>query len=209
MEGSMGAGGWLSPAGTRGAELGSTRNGLFATVRFMLHVSHTEGRMVRIDTFGCWGFSSDETFPSFVAFLDDFKSILLVLTLSAKSEGILLLAIRDLPLAIHTQSLHYGGRRWYLVDSPEFIRCTEKSREMSFDIFDVIKFGSERIIHVNSDEFPICFSLVEKCHCSKNFDLFDLSWISDFFANLADINWVIVTFCLGFRMCMIWILPCL
>jgi hypothetical protein len=39
--------------------------------------------------------------------------------------------------------------------------------------------------------------------------LFDLSWISDFFANLADINWVIVTFCFGFRMCMIWILPCL
>ena len=103
----------------------------------------------------------------------------------------------------------FGGRRWYLVDSPELIRCTEKSREMSFDVFDVIQFGGERIIHVNSDEFPICFSLVEKCHCSKNFDLFDLSWISDFFANLANINWVIVAFCFGFRMCMIWILPCL
>jgi hypothetical protein len=153
---------------------------------------------IRIDTGWGRGFSGDETFPCFVAFFDDFEGVLLVLAFTTESEGILLLAIGNLSLAHPTNTKDDEGTERYLVNSPEFIRSTEKSREMSFNVFNVVEFGSERVIHVDGDDFPIGFTLVEESHGPQDFDLFDLSWISDFFANLADINWIIVALCLSF-----------
>ena len=69
---------------------------------------------------------------------------------------------------------------------------------MPFDILDIIEFRCEWIIDINCDEFPVRFSFVEKSHCSEDFDLFDLAWIADFFADFTDVNWVVVAFGFGF-----------
>jgi len=71
---------------------------------------------------------------------------------------------------------------------------------MSFHVLDVVELGRERIIDVDSNNFPIRFTFVKKSHCAENLDLFDLAWVAYFFANLAHVNRIIVTLCLGLRM---------
>src|SRR5271168_4859225 len=71
---------------------------------------------------------------------------------------------------------------------------------MSFHVFNVVEFGSQWIIDINSNDFPIRFTLVEKSHCPENFDLFDLSWVAHFFANFAYVKGIIVTLRLSLRM---------
>lgn len=68
---------------------------------------------------------------------------------------------------------------------------------MSLDILDIIQFWRKRVIDINGDEFPVRFALVEKSHCSKDLDLFDLPWIADFLADFADVNGIVVAFCFG------------
>jgi hypothetical protein len=86
----------------------------------------------------------------------------------------------------------------YLIYPPEFITSPQQSRQMSFHILDVIQFRGKRIIHINRNQFPICFSLVEEGHCSEDLDLLDLAWVTDFFADFADVDGVVVAFCFGF-----------
>src|SRR5271156_951432 len=80
---------------------------------------------------------------------------------------------------------------------------------MSFNVFNVVEFRGKWIVDINSNEFPICFSLIKQCHCSKNLDLLNLSRISNFLTNLTNINGIIITLCLSFRVRHIGILPSL
>src|SRR5277367_2714845 len=80
---------------------------------------------------------------------------------------------------------------------------------MSFHVFDVVEFGGQWIIDINSNDFPIRFALVEKSHCSKNFDLLDLSWVTDFLANFTHIKRIIITLRFSLRMRNSRILPSL
>ena len=58
---------------------------------------------------------------------------------------------------------------------------------MSFNIFDVIEPGSERIIDIDDNDFPVSLALIKKCHDSEDFDLLDLANEADLFTNLANI----------------------
>ena len=53
-------------------------------------------RVERIDTFRRFRFSRNKTFPSFIAFFDNFKSILFILAFPTKRKRILLFTIRNL-----------------------------------------------------------------------------------------------------------------
>lgn len=80
---------------------------------------------------------------------------------------------------------------------------------MPLNILNIIELGSKRIGNVNDNDFPIGFAFIKESHDAENFDLFDLTHITDLFADLANIKWVIVTFSLGLNMRLCRIFPCL
>jgi len=101
----------------------------------------------------------------------------------------------------HNSSCQQGtGKRKdiHLINPPKLITSSQQSRQMSFHILDIIQFRGKGIIDVNSNQFPIRFSFIEKGHGSENLDLFDLAWVADFFADFADVDGIVVAFCFGF-----------
>ena len=67
---------------------------------------------------------------------------------------------------------------------------------MPLHVLDIVELGSERIRDVYDDDFPICFTFVEEGHYPEDFDLLDLTYVSDLFADLADVKGIVVA--LGF-----------
>jgi len=65
-----------------------------------------------------------------MAFMDDLHGIFLVFGFSGEGKGIFLLAIGD------------------LVDPEPFIGGSDKARQMSFDILDVIQLGCKGILNI-------------------------------------------------------------
>lgn len=135
--------------------------------------------------------ASDESLPCIAALADDLLSVLLVLALTAECELVLGLAI------------------WNLVDAEPFVGCSEEARKVTLDILDIIKLGSERVVDINDDDLPICLLLVQQSHHTKNLDLLDLASVPNELADLADIERVVVAFCLSLRVDDIGIFPCL
>ena len=141
--------------------------------------------------------ASDQTLPSIAAFADDLLGVLLVLAFATERE------------------LVFGLAVWDLVDTEPFVGRSEKAREVTLNILDVVELGSKRVVdlvrmsqkdaneeveatHVNHNDLPVRLFFVEEGHDTENFDLLDLTGVADQFTNLADIQWVIVT--LGLRL---------
>jgi len=72
-----------------------------------------------------------------------------------------------------------------------------------------VELGSERVIDINDNELPVSLALIEQSHDTKNLDLLDLTRVSNLLTNFADINGIIVTASLGFRMGLVGIFPSL
>lgn len=72
--------------------------------------------------------ASNETFPSIAAFADDLLSILLVFAFAAECELVLGLSV------------------WDLVDTEPFVRSTEKAREVTFDVLNIVELGSKGVV---------------------------------------------------------------
>ena len=78
---------------------------------------------------------------------------------------------------------------------------------MTLDVLDVVQLGSEGVGNVDDDDFPVGLTLIEKGHDTENLDLFDLASITDLFANLANIEGIVVTLGLGLRVRVVGVLP--
>ena len=50
---------------------------------------------------------------------------------------------------------------------------------MTLDVLDVVELGSERVVHVNNNDLPVCFLLVQESHHTKHLDLLDLTSVAD------------------------------
>jgi len=131
----------------------------------------------------------DEASPRFMAFMYNLGSVFLVFGLTRKGEGILRLSIGD------------------FVNPEPLIGGAYQTRQVTFDILNVIEFGRKRIIDVHDDDFPIGLALVEQSHDTENFDLLDLASITYLFSDLADIERIIIAPGLGFGMLLGWIFP--
>ena len=78
---------------------------------------------------------------------------------------------------------------------------------MSLNILDVIQLGRQRVIDIDDDNFPIGLFFVEKSHDAEDFDLLDLTSVADELANFADVERVVISLCLGFRVNDVGIFP--
>jgi hypothetical protein len=80
---------------------------------------------------------------------------------------------------------------------------------VTLDVLDVVQLGCERVLYVDDDDFPVGLTLVEEGHDAKDFDLLDLPDVTHLFADLAYVQWVVVTPGLGLCVLLIGILPSL
>ena len=80
---------------------------------------------------------------------------------------------------------------------------------MPLDILNVVQLASKRVQDIDDDDFPIGLALVQKRHDTENLDLLDLADVSNLFANLADIKWIVVAPRLGLWVSLGGIFPCL
>jgi len=80
---------------------------------------------------------------------------------------------------------------------------------MPLHIFNIVEFRSKWIGHVHDDDFPIRFAFIEESHDTEYFDLFDLTYVADLFADLADVERVVVAFGFSLDMRLGGVFPCL
>ena len=73
-----------------------------------------------------------------------------------------------------------------------FIRGTYEARQVALDVLDIVQFGCERILDVDHEDLPVRLALIEKRHYPEDLDLLDLSNVADLFANLADVQRIVV-----------------
>jgi len=71
---------------------------------------------------------------------------------------------------------------------------------MSFNVLNVVQLGGQRVGDINDDDFPVSLAFIEKSHDAEDFDLLNLADIADLFTDLADIERIVVSLCLGFGM---------
>ena len=124
-----------------------------------------------------------------VLVIKEVKDILLVLAFAGESELVLRLSVRD------------------LVDTEPLIGSTKKARQMPLHVLDVVELRSQRIIYVDDDHFPVGFLLVEQRHNTKDLDLLHLTRCSHELTDLTNVQWVVITLCLGLRMGYVGVLP--
>jgi len=135
------------------------------------------------------GVTVDETAPGFVGLVDDFHGILLVFSLTGEGELVLGLAIGD------------------LVDPEPLVCSPDETGQVTLDVLDVVQLGGKRVGNVNDDDLPVGLTLIEEGHDTEDLDLFNLASVPDLFTDLANIERIVVTLGLGFRVGVVGILP--
>lgn len=114
---------------------------------------------------------------------------LLVLALAGEGELVLGLAIGD------------------LVDTEPLVGSTEKAREVTLNVLNVVELRSQRVVDVDDNDLPVGLLLVQQGHHTEHLDLLDLTGVADELADLADVQRVVVTLGLGLRVDNVGVLP--
>jgi hypothetical protein len=68
---------------------------------------------------------------------------------------------------------------------------------MPLHIFNIIEFGSKRVLDIHHDDLPIGLAFIQKGHDAEDLDLLDLADIPDLFTDLADVQGIVIALCLG------------
>ena len=78
---------------------------------------------------------------------------------------------------------------------------------MALDILNVVELGGEGVVHIDHNDLPVGFLLVEQGHDAEDLDLLDLAGIADELTDFADVERVVVTLGLGLRVDSVGVLP--
>jgi hypothetical protein len=70
---------------------------------------------------------------------------------------------------------------------------------MPLNILDIVQSRSQRVVDIDNDNLPVGLSFIQQGHDTENLDLLDLSNLADSFTDFTDVQRVVVTVCLGFR----------
>lgn len=129
----------------------------------------------------------------------------LILGLARECKLVLWLPIRDLIMIKASQT----GREdkdpdmetTNLINPKPLIRRSDQPRLQPLHILDIIQPPSQGIVDINDNNFPVGLAFVEESHDTEDLDLFNLTGVSDGFADLADVERVVVAsgFGLGVR----------
>jgi hypothetical protein len=135
--------------------------------------------------------ASDEAAPCFVTFVNDLGGIFLILGFTGEGERVLGLSIGD------------------FIDTEPLVRCPNETRQMPFNILNIVQLGRKRIVNVDDENLPIGLAFVEKGHDAQDFDLLDLADIAYLFSDFTDVERVVVAFCFCFGMNLVGVFPSL
>lgn len=78
---------------------------------------------------------------------------------------------------------------------------------MPLNILNVVQLGCEWIPNINDENLPVGLTLIEQGHDTEDLDLLDLADESNLFADLANVQRIIVTLRLGLGVGMVRVLP--
>lgn len=126
-----------------------------------------------------------------MALVNNLHRILLALGLTREREDVLGLAVRD------------------FVDPEPLVGRTDQSGEVSLHILDIVQTRSKRVVDVDDEDFPVSLAFVEERHDTEHLDLLDLASVRDGFADLTDVERVVVTVGPGLGVLDVRVLPSL
>lgn len=129
--------------------------------------------------------------PSLMALVNNLHRILLALGLTRERENVLGLAVRD------------------FVDPEPLVGRTDQSGEVSLHILDIVQSRCKRVVDVDDEDFPVSLAFVEERHDTEHLDLLDLASVRDGFADLTDVERVVVTVGPGLGVLDVRVLPSL
>jgi hypothetical protein len=93
-----------------------------------------------------------------------------------------------------------GGERKPYAPEP-LVRGAHEARQMTLDVLNVVQFGRQWILDVDDEDLPVGLAFVEEGHDAEHFDLLDLPDVTHLFADLADVQRVVVA--PGFGLCVL------
>jgi hypothetical protein len=80
---------------------------------------------------------------------------------------------------------------------------------MTLDILNIVQLGRERVLDVDDEDLPVGLAFIEESHDAEDFNLLNLAYITHLFANLADVQRIVVAVGLGLAVLPSRILPSL
>ena len=78
---------------------------------------------------------------------------------------------------------------------------------MALNILNIIQLGRKRVLNVDDKNLPIGLAFVKKGHDAEDLDLLNLPYITHLFADLTDIQRIVVAGGLGLGVLLSRILP--
>lgn len=85
----------------------------------------------------------------------------------------------------------------------------QKTRENMFNIRNVVGLVCLWVIDIDGDNFPIGFTFIDQTNDSEYFNLYNLTMFGDSWTDFNDINRIVITFGIGWRIYVARIFPCL
>lgn len=80
---------------------------------------------------------------------------------------------------------------------------------MTLDILNIVQLGRERVLYVDDEDLPVGLAFVKECHDAEDFNLLNLPYITHLFADLADVQRIVVAVGLGLAVLLSRVLPSL
>jgi hypothetical protein len=78
---------------------------------------------------------------------------------------------------------------------------------MTLDILNIVQLGRERVLDVDDEDLPVGLAFIKKSHDTEDFDLLNLPYITHLFADLADVQRIVVAVGFGLAVLVSRILP--
>lgn len=80
---------------------------------------------------------------------------------------------------------------------------------MTLNILNIVQLGRKRVLDVDDKDLPIGLAFIKKGHYAEDFNLLNLPYITHLFADLADVQRIVVAVGLGLGVLVSGILPSL